>query len=402
MNHTQHPVHTAGYLRPHFIVRRTRRGIGPEIKNFISGTITNAPGWRTHRKIVVFESDDWGSIRMPSKDVYHILLKKGIRVDQCPYNRFDSLESDSDLTALFDVLTSFRTANGKHPVITANSVVANPDFTKIEQSGFEEYYFETVRETYARHPRHANSFALIREGMARELFYPQFHGREHLNVSRWMSALRNKLPESSLAYHHGVFGISTDITAEKRKSYLAAMDYDAESDRLEKHDILRSGLELFESEYGYKSESYIAANYIWGNDLLPVLYDHGVTFIQGMRSQSHPDPSSGKNYSIRHTLGERTRSGQLYLIRNCFFEPALTSHIDPVDSCLREMRTAFLWKKPSVISVHRINFMGGIEESNREKNLRSFHALLTSIIRTWPDVEFMTSTQLGETIRNAA
>lgn len=31
------------------------------IKNF-----SNLPGWRTNRKIVVIESDDWGSIRMPS------------------------------------------------------------------------------------------------------------------------------------------------------------------------------------------------------------------------------------------------------------------------------------------------------------------------------------------------
>lgn len=32
----------------------------------------NLPGWHTRRKIVVIESDDWGSIRMPSKEVKHI------------------------------------------------------------------------------------------------------------------------------------------------------------------------------------------------------------------------------------------------------------------------------------------------------------------------------------------
>lgn len=90
--------------------------------------LVNYKGWQTTRKIIVIESDDWGSIRMPSKEIYDNLLKSGIRVDRCPYNRYDSLASEEDLSALFDVLTSFRDMNGNHPVITANTVVANPDF----------------------------------------------------------------------------------------------------------------------------------------------------------------------------------------------------------------------------------------------------------------------------------
>ena len=31
--------------------------------------LINIPGWRTNRHIVVIESDDWGSIRMPSCEV---------------------------------------------------------------------------------------------------------------------------------------------------------------------------------------------------------------------------------------------------------------------------------------------------------------------------------------------
>ncbi len=34
-----------------------------EIKSKISRHYTNLSGWRTKRKIVVFESDDWGSIK---------------------------------------------------------------------------------------------------------------------------------------------------------------------------------------------------------------------------------------------------------------------------------------------------------------------------------------------------
>ena len=38
--------------------------------------ISNIMGWCTNRKIIVIESDDWGSIRMSSKQAYNSLLKK--------------------------------------------------------------------------------------------------------------------------------------------------------------------------------------------------------------------------------------------------------------------------------------------------------------------------------------
>ena len=369
-----------------------------KLKHIATRNLLNIPGWHNDRQIVVIESDDWGSIRMPSKEVHNILLKNGIKVDQCPYNSFDSLESESDLTALYKVLTLVRDKNGRHPVITANSVVANPNFEKIHNSGFQEYHFETILDSYKRYPNHSKSFHLIQEGLKNKIFHPQFHGREHLNVSRWMSALQLQLPETLLAFEHHLSGLSTNITTEKRKSYLAAMDYDSDEDCLEKQEILKSGLRLFESIYGYKSESFIAPNYIWGNDLLPILKNNSVKYIQGVRLQSHPNLQANKNLYLRHKLGEINHFDQLYLIRNCFFEPTLNPHIDSADSCLREIQIAFSWKKPAVISAHRLNFIGGIEEKNRTKNLKSLYVLLSAIVKKWPNVEFITSDKLGKLI----
>ena len=39
-------------------------------KQTITHNLLNIPGWNTKRRIVVFESDDWGAIRMPSKAVF--------------------------------------------------------------------------------------------------------------------------------------------------------------------------------------------------------------------------------------------------------------------------------------------------------------------------------------------
>lgn len=55
------------------------------LKQNIAYNFFNIPGWRTKRHIVVIESDDWGSVRMPSLEVYNQFLKEGIRVDKDIY-----------------------------------------------------------------------------------------------------------------------------------------------------------------------------------------------------------------------------------------------------------------------------------------------------------------------------
>ena len=60
-------------------------------KSLLSAHASNVPGWRTKRKIVVIESDDWGSIRMSSLEAFNNLLKAGMRENLNHYNLYDSL-----------------------------------------------------------------------------------------------------------------------------------------------------------------------------------------------------------------------------------------------------------------------------------------------------------------------
>jgi len=369
-----------------------------KIKYFVNRNRLNIPGWRTNHKFVVIESDDWGSIRMPSKEVYMKLLNAGIRVDKCPYNQYDSLASEKDLMYLFDVLTQFKDINGNHPVLTANCTVANPDFDKIKASGFSEYYYEYFTETLKRYPNHNRSFELWKQGINENVFYPQFHGREHLNVPRWMNALRNNLPETILTFNLGLFGLSTNITSEKRKSYLAALEFDTEQERLEKHVIIRDGLNIFEKIFGYKSLSFVAPNYTWSCDLHKVLYENGVKYFQSFHKQFHPNLSGKCNTDIQRYLGEQNEYRQTFLIRNCFFEPSLNHTVDPVDSCLKEIQIAFFWNKPAIISAHRLNFIGELVPENRNKNLKSLKSILREMQKKWPEVEFLSSDNLGMNI----
>ena len=77
-------------------------------------------------------------------------------------------------------------------------------------------------------------------------------------------------------------------------------------------------------------------------------------------------------------------------------EPSLNPDLNWVDRCLNEIKTAFFWKKPAIIGIHRVNFIGFINQKNRDRNLKSFEHLLKEILKRWPEVEFMSSDKLGK------
>ena len=111
-----------------------------------------------NRHIVVFESDDWGSIRMPSLEILRLLLDKKVAVNSPDtYDRIDTLASNEDLTRLIEVLSSVKDANGNPAILTMNCVTANPDFEKIKESGFQTYYYEKFTDTLKRYPHHDRS-----------------------------------------------------------------------------------------------------------------------------------------------------------------------------------------------------------------------------------------------------
>ena len=119
-------------------------------REHILRNIINTFGYKTNRKIVVFESDDWGSIRMPSKLAYSNLLKKGIGVDKSLYDTLDSLEKKEDVEALFTVLQDNKSDHSL-PIFTFNTVIQNPDFSKIKENNFEKFYGIDLFDSYEKY-----------------------------------------------------------------------------------------------------------------------------------------------------------------------------------------------------------------------------------------------------------
>lgn len=361
-------------------------------------TLLNVPGYHTKRRIVVFESDDWGSIRMPSREVYEQLLKKGIRVDNLAFNKFDALASETDLSALFDVLVSVKDKNGNPALITANTIVANPDFDKIKASNYNEYFYEPFTETLQRYPEHTRAFALWKQGIEKGVFKPQFHGREHLNVLRWMKALKNNTGNAQLAFDYEMYDLS-DGNQITENSYMDTLNFECEDELEFQKQSIVEGLKLFEQIFGYKSATFIAPCYIWDNKLNTVLAHNGVKALQGGWFQLKP--TAGKLHNFRkefHYTGERNSFNQKYLVRNIAFEPSIHTNRYLVIDILKRMEFLFKMKKPIIFSTHRLNFIGYIDKENRERNLALFGELLYEITKRWPDVEFVSSDKLVDII----
>jgi len=364
------------------------------LKSILNQNFINMLGWRTTRKIIVIESDDWGSIRMPSSEVYSKFVDKGLNLVGTDYNRIDTLECNEDLYLLLEVLHSFKGLQGKTPVITANIVVGNPDFGKIKDSDFRSYHYEPVTKTLLKYPNRDRVESLWKKGDSEGIFHPQFHGREHVNTVRWMEALRKRTPAIMFTFDN-----ETTFSGNGDYNFMEVLDFNTPDDLPQMIESLDQGLDLFENIFGYKSKSYIPPCYVWDSEIEKIIYKKGVRYIQGLVIQSLPRGSFGNYNKKYNVLGRRNSLGMLYLVRNCFFEPAFTELSDPVGECLRRIDIAFKWHKPAIICSHRINYMGSLDAQNRTTNLMLLRDLLSNIINTWPDVEFMTSDQLGDLIK---
>jgi len=376
------------------------------LKKNISNTLVNLSGWSSNQKIIVWESDDWGSIRMPSTSAYTNLLNAGIRVDKSPYCVLDNLCSATDVDALFTILQKHTDSNGKNACITANAVVANPNFDKIKASNYENYSYETIETTFERFFPTDNPLKVWKEGMQNQLFLPQFHGREHENVPFWLEVLQKNDPVFIKAFHQGLWGISTDVYTKYPKSIQASFDYSNKSELDFMKESLVDGLAVFERIFGYRSESFIPNNYIWPSELNQTLIENGVHYMQGMKYQLLPKPNETvKRKKLRRKNGQVMggKTGLLQTVRNVQFEPSLLPEQQKdraVRDCLNQIKTAFFWNKPAIISMHRINFCGTLHEKNRIDNLKRLDVLLKEITLRWPDVIFMDSVSLGKMIKN--
>ena len=355
---------------------------------------SNWASWHTDRKLIVLISDDWGGIRVGSKNSQSNLSDMGIPMFSNRFDRYDTLENNDDMERLFNVLTSHQDLKGNHPVITAACTIGNPDFEKIKESNFKEYHYELFPETLARFSNTDRVFSYYQQGIQKGIFTPEFHGREHLNVPLWMKALQEPVAIVKDAFDESFFYLNSKVLPTGYQSgFGASFDCIDTKDKMAYNQILASGLQNFEALFGYKSSLMVPPAQAYFEELDTVLLQNGVTAIDKpvfLKGNKFLQLLSEK----QEYTGKKSKKGLMSVVRNAVFEPNMNEHNDGVAECLNAIAFNFECRVPTVISNHRSAFVGGIDEANRDKGLKALDTLITQILKKWPDAEFVSARQL--------
>lgn len=370
------------------------------MKSLLKKMITQL-GYQTDKKQILLLSDDWGSVRIKSKEDQADLIKKGFKVAS-RFDQFDSLETNEDLELLFEVLTKYKDHNGNHPCITAVTNVANPDFKKIKESDFQEYHYETIASTYLRYPDSDRVLNLTHEGIQNKIFIPQSHGREHVQVNWWMEELQNKDSFASKFFENEFFSLGEDylLNPKRNRGIGASFDVWNESDLENSKIIAKSSLDIFKKLYGFQSKVFTPPAMFYNPVIETILKNEEVDWLDVGRYFKIPR-LNGKDFPQFNYLGKNRKSGLKVLVRNCMYETNISEIDNGVKRCLNNIEQAFKLKQPAIISNHRASFVGGIEEKNRERGLKALDELLFQIIKKWPDVEFISAAEMVEIMNNS-
>jgi len=120
-----------------------------QIKETAFWHLKNLGGKRTSKKLVVFSVDDYGNVRLDSASARASMDAAGM---PC-YSRFDALdtlETSTDLEALYDVLRSVKDSKGNHAVFTPFALPCNIDFEKMADNGYQQFFYENLPDTYSK------------------------------------------------------------------------------------------------------------------------------------------------------------------------------------------------------------------------------------------------------------
>lgn len=331
---------------------------------------------------------------MPSKKSYDFLSKHKAIDSGSAYAKFDGLETEDDLYRLFEELDCIRDCDNNPLIFTANFITGNPDFEKIKSVDFREFFLEPFNESYIRYNSGANCLKVLKEGISNNYFYPELHGREHVNVNRWLKLLSLADPAAVLSFSRNCFLVRTNSNFYYGKSLVASIDFDDSAMLPSICNSISDSFSIFESIFSNSPASFIAPNYIWSPEIEVCLSKLGISSIQGTKTQKIPSVNSAA-YRIKRRRFRFDNELQLsHSIRNAFFEPSSLSNPDnAIDICLRGISNAFFWGKPAIISSHRLNFISRVSVKNRDNGLLLLRNLGKEIKKRWPDALFMTTSR---------
>lgn len=369
------------------------------MRQLLANYVKNIGGWSTKRKILCFAVDDYGNVRLRNTNALNQLKSKGIKLN----NRFDyldALDTREDFNQLYRVLNSVKDQNQNPAIFTPYALSANINFEKVLQNK-KIYEYELLPETYHKlakeNDAYKDAWEILKEGIRMKFIKPQFHGREHLNVTLFNDLLdENHSHLMTNLENHSYAGIPQKSNKPTIK-FTQAFAFWEEAEILEHKKIIEDGLQCFKSVYGYNSLSFTPP----GQQLHPTLYK----YVEDLGIKAVDKPRKAKRhlglntYKIeKNKLGVQNNQNHVSVVRNVVFEPTDPRNIDWVNFTYNQIQAAFRTNKPAIVSSHRVNYCGHISPENRTKGLNALKQLIEKVMKSYPDVEFLSIDDLVKDI----
>jgi hypothetical protein len=187
--------------------------------------------------------------------------------------------------------------------------------------------------------------------------------------------------------------------AMKNVSFNQSFAFWSENEITLHKEIIKDGLDLFQQVYGYPSLTFTPPAQQLHVDLYPFVSSLGVIGLDKVRNTTR-HLGNGKYIKESNIMGDSITPTATTIVRNCVFEPTDDRGFDWVNYTFKQVQAAFYWNKPAIISSHRVNYCGFIDEKNRALGLKNLKALLNKIVVAYPDVEFVSVDEIAKMICN--
>lgn len=314
--------------------------------------------------IVIFESDDWGA---------------------------GPLDQAKSLEALRKILVCFKDRMGRPPVATLGIILATADTQRIRDADGVEYFSARLSE-----PIYAPLREAIHEGVQQGVFALHLHGMEHYWPQAIMQAAARDANVRDWLQSDGIPG------TESLPSSLQARWTDASvlpSRALASEELdaaITEEAQLFGTCFNMRPRVAVATTFVWTEEVEAAWARAGIDVIITPGSRYTCRDVAGKPGGVdkRMMNGELSKSRQVYLVRDVYFEPAL-GHTP--ERLLNDTREHARLGRPCLVEMHRFNFIGTMER--RDTSLRVLEAALERLQHTLPELRFMTSLDLADAMR---
>lgn len=316
--------------------------------------------------VLIIESDDWGA---------------------------GPLRQAHQLERIMTVLAAHSNLRGQKPVMTLGIVLSVPDGGRMLSEEFCRYY----RKGLAL-PEFADVLTVMKRGAGSGVFALQLHGEEHY----WPAALLSSVQASPAlaAWSNGAEPAATEaLPAALQSRWIDASVLP--STALAMQDIRAAALaevESFRSIFGAVPKVAVPPTFVWNDAVEAAWSEAGVEFVvtPGRRFEARDARGNPVPGGPPLTNGAAGNAGVTYLVRDDYFEPA-RGH--SAKQALAAFGAKTRLGRPTLLETHRANFLGDADIA--EAAVRELDRLIALVLRTFPEVLFLSTEELAVRMRRA-